>query len=136
LVASQFLIDWLKTKAPFWKLEEGPEGAAWVKARASDDASAARWERPPKAADSGAADSGAVSLHERRLSWQTSVPAGEYSYLSLVLMAPRLAVDKQYMAMALIEDGVTDPLIRVARFSLAPFGTHLPYFQLDAALTR
>jgi molybdopterin synthase catalytic subunit len=39
----QFLIDWLKTKAPFWKLEETPEGARWVDARASDDAAARRW---------------------------------------------------------------------------------------------
>jgi molybdopterin synthase catalytic subunit len=51
LDACQFLIDWLKTKAPFWKLEEGPEGAAWVEARASDDASAARWDEPPKPGD-------------------------------------------------------------------------------------
>lgn len=49
LEACQFLIDWLKTKAPFWKLEEGPEGAAWVEARADDDASAARWDAPSKA---------------------------------------------------------------------------------------
>jgi molybdopterin synthase catalytic subunit len=60
LEACQFLIDWLKTKAPFWKLEEGPEGAAWVEARASDDASAARWERPPGAAKSGTTKSGAA----------------------------------------------------------------------------
>lgn len=38
-----FLIDWLKTKAPFWKLEETPEGARWVEARSSDDEAAARW---------------------------------------------------------------------------------------------
>ena len=38
-----FLIDWLKTKAPFWKLEETPKGARWVEAEASDDAAAARW---------------------------------------------------------------------------------------------
>ena len=38
-----FLIDWLKTKAPFWKLEETPEGARWVDARAGDDAAAERW---------------------------------------------------------------------------------------------
>ena len=43
--ACRFLIDWLKTKAPFWKLEEGEGGAAWVEARASDDASAARWDQ-------------------------------------------------------------------------------------------
>jgi molybdopterin synthase catalytic subunit len=40
-----FLIDWLKTQAPFWKLEETPEGASWVEARASDDEAAARWAR-------------------------------------------------------------------------------------------
>ena len=38
-----FLIDWLKTKAPFWKLEETPAGARWVEAKASDDAAADRW---------------------------------------------------------------------------------------------
>jgi molybdopterin synthase catalytic subunit len=38
-----FLIDWLKTKAPFWKLEETAKGARWVEAEASDDAAAARW---------------------------------------------------------------------------------------------
>jgi len=43
LEACGFLIDWLKTKAPFWKLEEGPVGAKWVEARESDDAAAARW---------------------------------------------------------------------------------------------
>lgn len=42
--ACEFLIDWLKTKAPFWKLEETADGnAAWVDARASDDTAAARW---------------------------------------------------------------------------------------------
>ncbi|MDH3593543.1 MAG: molybdenum cofactor biosynthesis protein MoaE [Rhodospirillales bacterium] len=41
--ACGFLIDWLKTKAPFWKLEEGPAGAKWVEARESDDEAAARW---------------------------------------------------------------------------------------------
>jgi molybdopterin synthase catalytic subunit len=48
LEACGFLIDWLKTKAPFWKLEEGPAGATWVEARESDDAAAARWapEKP------------------------------------------------------------------------------------------
>jgi molybdopterin synthase catalytic subunit len=38
-----FLMDWLKTKAPFWKKEEGTESTAWVEARASDDAEAAKW---------------------------------------------------------------------------------------------
>jgi molybdopterin synthase catalytic subunit len=41
--ACQFLMDWLKTKAPFWKLEEGPKGVAWVDAKSSDDEAAARW---------------------------------------------------------------------------------------------
>lgn len=39
-----FLIDWLKTRAPFWKLEEGAEGERWVEARESDDAAAERWK--------------------------------------------------------------------------------------------
>ena len=43
--ACHFLIDWLKTKAPFWKLEEGREGATWVEAKDSDDDAAARWEK-------------------------------------------------------------------------------------------
>jgi len=44
--AAEFLIDWLKTKAPFWKLEESPDGAQnWVDAREADCAAAARWER-------------------------------------------------------------------------------------------
>lgn len=41
----EFLVDWLKTKAPFWKLEETAKGARWVEAEASDDAAAARWTR-------------------------------------------------------------------------------------------
>jgi len=41
--ACRFLIDWLKTKAPFWKLEESESGAHWVEAKASDDAAQARW---------------------------------------------------------------------------------------------
>ncbi len=48
LEACTFLIDWLKTKAPFWKLEEGPAGATWVEARDSDDAAAARWAADKK----------------------------------------------------------------------------------------
>ncbi len=46
--ACRFLIDWLKTKAPFWKLEETASGGEWVKAEARDDAAAARWESPAK----------------------------------------------------------------------------------------
>jgi molybdopterin synthase catalytic subunit len=43
LDACSFLIDWLKTDAPFWKLEETPDGERWVEARAEDDAARARW---------------------------------------------------------------------------------------------
>ena len=39
----EFLMDYLKTKAPFWKQEETPQGPRWVAAEASDDAAAARW---------------------------------------------------------------------------------------------
>lgn len=39
----RFLMDWLKTKAPFWKCEETPAGAHWVDAKESDDVAAARW---------------------------------------------------------------------------------------------
>jgi molybdopterin synthase catalytic subunit len=45
LEACAFLIDWLKTRAPFWKLEETTSGERWVDARASDDEAAARWQR-------------------------------------------------------------------------------------------
>ena len=41
--SAEFLMDWLKTKAPFWKLEETPEGGDWVDARETDSAAAARW---------------------------------------------------------------------------------------------
>jgi molybdopterin synthase catalytic subunit len=44
LQACSFLIDWLKTKAPFWKSEQTAQGEKWVKAKESDDALAARWE--------------------------------------------------------------------------------------------
>jgi len=43
LDACAFLMDWLKSKAPFWKLEETDEGEYWVEARTSDDEAAARW---------------------------------------------------------------------------------------------
>jgi len=42
--ACRFLIDWLKTKAPFWKAEETDAGRRWVAARAEDDAAAGRWD--------------------------------------------------------------------------------------------
>ena len=41
--ACEFLMDYLKTQAPFWKKEETPDGARWVDARVSDDAALARW---------------------------------------------------------------------------------------------
>ncbi len=44
--ACQFLIDWLKTKAPFWKLEETEDGPKWVEARDSDDQATERWKTP------------------------------------------------------------------------------------------
>lgn len=45
--ACRFMIDWLKTKAPFWKREDSTLGPRWVEARAADDASAERWRRAP-----------------------------------------------------------------------------------------
>ena len=41
--ACRFLIDWLKTEAPFWKLEESEKGANWVEAKDSDTRAQARW---------------------------------------------------------------------------------------------
>ena len=48
--ACEFIMDYLKTRAPFWKKEETAGGARWVDARASDDDAAARWQSPPKSA--------------------------------------------------------------------------------------
>lgn len=45
LESCQFLIDWLKTQAPFWKLEETMAGNRWVAARESDDLAAQRWKQ-------------------------------------------------------------------------------------------
>lgn len=42
--ACRFLMDWLKTKAPFWKLEDTPDGERWVEAKSSDDQAAERWK--------------------------------------------------------------------------------------------
>jgi molybdopterin synthase catalytic subunit len=44
--AAEFLMDYLKTRAPFWKQEERADGAAWVDAKETDDAAAERWDRP------------------------------------------------------------------------------------------
>ena len=41
--ACEFIMDYLKTRAPFWKKEDTPEGARWVDARATDDIAAERW---------------------------------------------------------------------------------------------
>ncbi len=41
--ACEFLMDYLKTQAPFWKKEQTPDGARWVDARVSDDAALSRW---------------------------------------------------------------------------------------------
>jgi molybdopterin synthase catalytic subunit len=48
--AAEFLMDYLKTRAPFWKREERADGAAWVEAKDSDDAAAERWQKPHKRA--------------------------------------------------------------------------------------
>ena len=45
--ACAFLMDWLKTQAPFWKREETADGSRWVEARPDDDAAAARWSAKP-----------------------------------------------------------------------------------------
>ena len=44
--ACEFIMDYLKTDAPFWKKEQTPQGARWVDARASDDSAKARWAAP------------------------------------------------------------------------------------------
>ena len=41
--ACEFIMDYLKTRAPFWKKEQGGQGARWVEARATDDIAAERW---------------------------------------------------------------------------------------------
>jgi molybdopterin synthase catalytic subunit len=42
--ACEFIMDYLKTRAPFWKREETPHGSRWVEARSSDDEAAERWD--------------------------------------------------------------------------------------------
>jgi molybdopterin synthase catalytic subunit len=44
--AADFLMDYLKTRAPFWKQEERPQGKSWVAAKETDDAAAGRWDKP------------------------------------------------------------------------------------------
>jgi molybdopterin synthase catalytic subunit len=43
--ACEFVMDYLKTEAPFWKKETTPQGERWVESRASDDEAAARWRK-------------------------------------------------------------------------------------------
>jgi molybdopterin synthase catalytic subunit len=43
--AAEFLMDYLKANAPFWKREEGLKGASWIEARGHNDAAAARWTK-------------------------------------------------------------------------------------------
>ena len=49
--ACEFIMDYLKTRAPFWKKEVTPEGPRWVEARDSDEAAAARWQESRQAAE-------------------------------------------------------------------------------------
>ncbi len=49
--AAEFLMDYLKTRAPFWKRESGPEGSHWVEADARDEAATARWDATKDAAE-------------------------------------------------------------------------------------
>jgi len=46
--AAEFLMDYLKTRAPFWKQVETTSGAVWVEAKAADDAAAGRWNAPDR----------------------------------------------------------------------------------------
>jgi molybdopterin synthase catalytic subunit len=46
--ACEFIIDYLKTRAPFWKKEQTPAGARWVDARVSDDEAMSQWARPSR----------------------------------------------------------------------------------------
>ena len=48
--ACEFIMDYLKTQAPFWKKEHRPDGAAWVEAKSADDEAAGRWEPPARKA--------------------------------------------------------------------------------------
>ncbi len=49
--AAQFLMDYLKTSAPFWKRETGPDGSKWVEAKTGDETASARWSAGKKAAE-------------------------------------------------------------------------------------
>ncbi len=60
--ACEFLMDYLKTQAPFWKHEQTPEGARWVDARVADDAAAQRWGFWRGSASQAAAGADAVAV--------------------------------------------------------------------------
>jgi molybdopterin synthase catalytic subunit len=49
--AAEFLMDYLKTRAPFWKQVESANGTSWVEAKQSDDSAADRWQAPPARRD-------------------------------------------------------------------------------------
>ena len=49
--AAEFLMDYLKTRAPFWKQVESAAGKSWVEAKAADDAAVGRWRKPREAAE-------------------------------------------------------------------------------------
>jgi molybdopterin synthase catalytic subunit len=49
--AAEFLMDYLKTRAPFWKQVESAAGKTWIEAKATDDAAAVRWGKPDEAAE-------------------------------------------------------------------------------------
>ena len=52
--ACEFIMDYLKTRAPFWKKEDTPDGGRWVDARDSDDSAAARWRQAEQQAGNAA----------------------------------------------------------------------------------
>jgi molybdopterin synthase catalytic subunit len=49
--AAEFLMDYLKTRAPFWKRESGPQGSRWVEADARDEIAGSHWNKPKHAAE-------------------------------------------------------------------------------------
>jgi hypothetical protein len=82
-----------------------------------------------------ASEAGPITLQERRLTWQASLAPGGQASVSLALATPRLATITNYQAVALIDDGVANPLIRTAQLQLSPLTTYLPKFLQGATLT-
>ena len=62
--ACEFLMDYLKTQAPFWKKETTPEGSRWVDARVADDAALARWGIVADNAGADPVDNAGVNVSE------------------------------------------------------------------------